>query len=40
MEDKSKGAGVIYKDGKIILPDGKSMKLILKSAWKIRCLKL
>ena len=27
MEDKSKGAGVIYKDGKIILPDGKEYEI-------------
>ena len=40
MEDKSKGSGVIYKDGKIILPDGKEYEIDIESAWKIRCLKL
>ena len=27
MEDKLKGAGVIYKDGKVILPDGKEYEI-------------
>lgn len=31
MEDKSKGSGVIYKDGKIILPDGREYMLDLEN---------
>ena len=31
MEDKSKGAGVIYKDGKIILPDGKEYEIDIEN---------